>query len=106
MSDGSGVLTHEFRARVLNVSRSGCLIECQRRLEVGAVGSLRLQLGGEEYLDDVQVVRCQAIQGAGCVYHVGMRFLWTTSCHARSIRYAVTRYGAELAGVPNTTRVM
>ena len=103
--DDSGVLTRDLRAFVINVSKSGCLIESPRRLAVGTIGSLRLQIGNQEYLDDVEVVRCQPIQGSSKC-HVGVRFLWTTARHGRSIRHAVTRYGAELAGVPNTTRVM
>jgi PilZ domain len=105
LSDDLAVLTREFRARVINVSRSGCLIESHYRLAVGTIGSLRLRIGSEEYLDDVQVVRCQPIAGSS-ICHVGVRFLWTTARHARSIRHAVARYAAELAGVPNTTRVM
>jgi PilZ domain len=102
MCDDSGILTREFRARVLNVSRSGCLIECYQSLEVGTFGSLRLQIGTEEYLDDVEVVRCQHIQGAGSVFHVGVRFLRTAARHAPSIRHAVARYGNEFsrAGTP------
>ena len=105
MSHDSGVLSRELRARVINVSGSGCLIESPRRLAVGTIGTLRLQIGNQEYLDDVEVVRCQPIQGSS-VCHVGVRFLWTTARHARSIRHAVTRYGAALTGVPNAARVM
>ena len=81
------------------------LIESHQWLAVGTIGSLRLQLGGQQYLDDVEVVRCQPIQG-NSVCHVGVRFLLTTARHEPSIRHAVTRFGAELAGVPNKTRVM
>ena len=105
LSDDLGVLTRQFRARVINVSGSGCLIESHQWIAVGTIGSLRLQIGGQEYLDDVEVVRCHPIQGSS-VCHVGVRFLWTTARHERSIRHAVTRYGAELAGMPITTRVM
>jgi PilZ domain len=105
LSPDSGVLTRQLRARAINVSRSGCLIECHQKLAVGTIGSLLLQIGSKEYLDDVEVVRCQPIQGSS-VCHVGVRFLWTTARHERSIRHAVTLYGAELAGVPITTRVM
>ena len=91
MSDDLGVLTRELRARVINVSRSGCLIESHQRLAVGTIGSLRLRIGRQEYLDVVEVVRCQPIQGSS-VCHVGVRFLWTTARHERSIRHAVTLY--------------
>jgi len=91
----AGVLMREIPVRLINVSRSGGLIECQRRLDVGAVGRLRLQFGIEENRDDFMVVRCQAIQGAGSIYHVGVRFLWL--CHSpTSIRHVVTRHVAKL----------
>jgi len=105
LSYDSGVLTRQLRSRVLNVSRSGCLIECDQRLEVGIVGSLRLQIGSQEYLDDVEVVRCQPMQGSSKC-HVGVRFLKSTARHERSIRHAVTLYGAGFAGIPTTTSVM
>ena len=93
--ESAGILTRELRVRVIDISRSGCLVESQRLLDVGKVGTLRLQFGIDEYSDDILVVRCQAIEG-GSVSHVGLRFLWTTSRHAGSIRYAVTRYAAEI----------
>ncbi len=105
LSYDSGVLTRELRARAINVSQSGCLIECDQRLEVGTVGSLRLQIGSQEYLDEVEVVRCQPIQGSSAC-HVGVRFLTSTARHAQSIRNAVALYGAEIGGIPTTTRVM
>jgi len=105
LSYESGVLTRQLRARAINVSRSGCLIACDQRLEVGTMGSLRLQIGSQQYLDEVEVVRCQPIEGSS-VCHVGVRFLKSTSRHAQSIRHAVELYGAEFAGMTTTTRVM
>jgi len=105
LSYDSGVLTRQLRARVINVSGSGCLIECDQRLDVGTVASLRLEIGTHQYLEDVEVVRCQPIQGSS-VCHVGVRFLKSTARHKRSIRYAIALYGAGLAGVPITTSVM
>ena len=105
LNEDLAVLTRELRARVINVSRSGCLIESHQTLAVGTIGSLRLKIGSQEYLDDVEVMRCQPIQGSS-VCHVGVRFLKSTSRHERSIRHAVTLYGAEFAGIPTTTRVM
>jgi hypothetical protein len=88
--DGFGVLTRECHVRLIDISGAGCLIESQRRLEVGTVGTLRLPFGLEEHAEDIQVVRCVAIRGAGSVYHLGIQFLQTTPRHARSIRHAVS----------------
>ena len=61
--DGTAVLTRELHVRVINVSASGCLVESHQRLDVGVVATLRVALGGKEYTDDVQILRCQAIRG-------------------------------------------
>jgi PilZ domain len=101
--DSRAVLTRELRVRVIDVSGSGCLIESGRRLEIGTVGTLRLQLGTEEYADDVVVLRCKAVEGIGSLYQIGVRFLWTTPRHPGSIRHAVARHVAD---PPDTTCVM
>jgi len=82
----------EHRMRIVDVSRSGCLIESRQRVEVGTVGRLRLRLGPEECSDDVEVVRCDAVGLAQALYHVGVRFLWTTPRQVGTIREAVTRH--------------
>jgi hypothetical protein len=70
------VLAKEFCVRLLNCSASGCLIETSAPLDVGTVGSLRLVWNGDEVTENVQVVRCQRIEGAGSLFHVGAQFLW------------------------------
>jgi len=89
-------MTRQLRARAINVSRSGCLIECDNTLEVGTVASLRLQIDSQEYLGDVEVVRCRPIEGSS-VCHVGVRLLKSTARDARSIGHAVTLHGADAA---------
>ena len=79
-----GVITRLCQMRVLNFSTSGCLIETDRRFEVGAVASIRVAIEGRELV--VQIVRCQPIAGGGSVYHLGARFLWTTPPGASSLR--------------------
>ena len=105
MSELSAVLMRELRARIIDISEAGCLIEIRRRMEVGTVGTLQLQLGAGEFSDDFDVVRCQAVEGARSLYHVGLRFLWTKPRHAGSIRHAVASYAAELE-LPDTSYVM
>ena len=104
MFEFPAVLTRELFVRVIDVSRSGCRIETNRRMDVGTIGRLRVKLGTREYEDDVEVVRCESVEGGG-VYHVGMRLLWTTPQHAGSIRDAVTRETAA-RGSPDTSQVM
>ena len=87
-----GVLTREFHVRILNCSSSGCLVETNARIEVGTIGSLRLVIAGDEFVDDVMVVRCQSIEGAGSVYHVGAKFLWIDPPGRHTLRGAM-RHG-------------
>ena len=89
-------LTREFLVRVLNMSGSGGLVESHRRLEVGTIGRLQLQLETGDYGDDVEVVRCQRSGVGHSLYDVGLRFLPTTPVHAGSIRYAVALHAGEV----------
>lgn len=91
-SGSPAVLMREHLMRILDISRSGCLIESRSRMEVGTVGRLRLRLGPEECSDDVEVVRCDAIGLGQARYHIGVRFLWTTPRQVGTIREAVTRH--------------
>jgi hypothetical protein len=91
LTNALGVLAKELNVRVLNCSRTGCLVETNSRLEVGSIASLRATLLGDEFVDDVQIVRCQEIEGGGHVYHVGAEFLWTDTPGKRSLRQLVGR---------------
>jgi hypothetical protein len=98
-----GVLGKELKIRVLNCSPSGCLVETNSRLEIGTIASLRLSLQGDVFVDDIQVVRCQQIEGAGAVFHVGAQFLWTGIPDSHSLRQlmrrAASRFGPTNASV-------
>jgi hypothetical protein len=93
-----GILTREFHARILNYSPSGCLIETNAHVDVGTIGSLRFVIDGDEFIDDVQIVRCQPIEGAGSLYQVGARFLWTVAPGRGTLRRALGQ--APAAGQP------
>jgi len=95
-SDRPAVLMRDILGRILDISPSGCLIESRRPLEAGTVGRLQLKFGNDECADDVEVVRCDAIEGGHSLYHVGVRFLWTSPRDAGSIRHALTRYADAL----------
>jgi hypothetical protein len=85
-SDLIGVLTRDLSIRVLNVSRGGCLLETGSALEAGTIAVLRVSIDGQEYSDDVRVIRCQRVEGAGSTYQVGAEFLWTTLPGVASLR--------------------
>ncbi len=85
-----GVLARSIPARLIEVSRSGCLLESSHRVGDGIVGELRLEVGGELLMDDVRVTRCVLVEGSGSSYLVGAEFVQTRRQGERSIRRAVT----------------
>lgn len=97
MLDQLGVLTRERQVRLLNCSVSGCLLEMNARVPVGAIASIHITIEGRELSDDVQIVRCQPIAGAGDKYHVGAQFLWTQPLMKQSLRSALRAARGDFA---------
>jgi hypothetical protein len=95
-SEVVGMLARDVAVRIVNFSGSGCLVESRCRVELGTIGTLRLMVGREEISDTVQIVRCQQIEGAGALRHVGLQFVWTSPPHPRTLRH-VMRHGGEFA---------
>ena len=95
------VLARDFQARIVNCSPSGCLLETNTRLEVGTIGRLRFVIDGRELADDIQIVRCQPIEGAGSLYQVGARFLLTEPSRRGTLRVALAGKNVD-TGAPET----
>jgi hypothetical protein len=85
----TGVVTRSVPVRVPNCSASGCLLETHLSLEAGTIGSIELWMGDENLFDEVRIVRCQGIQGAGALFHLGAEFLWTSAPARSSLRRAM-----------------
>jgi PilZ domain len=68
------VFQQQLRVQLVNVSRSGCLLQASRPVRVGTVGRLRVALDDMEYADDVRVARCASGKGANC--ELGVELLW------------------------------
>ena len=83
-----GVIGRDFQARLVNYSPSGCLFETNVRLAVGTIGTLTFTIDGRQLADDIQVVRCQPIEGAGSMFQVGARFLWAMMPGKETLRLA------------------
>ena len=88
--DRLAVLARDFQAQIVNFSPTGCLLQTNSPLDIGTVGTLRFTIDGREFADDVQVVRCQPIEGAGSLYQVGAKFLWTMASGGDSLRRALS----------------
>jgi hypothetical protein len=94
--DAMSVLARETHARLLNVSASGCLLECGEYLAPGTTGTLRVVVSGEGYDDAVRVTRAQQVRSAG-VWQVGVEFLWTSHPGNWSLRRMASRLRREIA---------
>jgi pilus assembly protein Flp/PilA len=88
-TDVFGVLARSIPARLIQISRSGCLLESSRPVEDGVIGELRLQAGAQLLTDDVRVTRCVRVEGSGSSYLIGAEFVQTRHPGERSIRLAV-----------------
>ena len=94
--DVIGLLARSVPTRLLDISRTGCLLESHQHLEDGMVGELRLHVDRQVFLDDVRVTRCVLVKGSGSVYRIGAEFLQTRRPGDRSIRLAVGTLLREL----------
>ena len=82
---------------MIDISRTGCLLESRQRVEDGTVGELQLQVQRETFIDDIRVTRCVLVEGSGSVYRVGAEFVQTHRPGEHSIRRAITVILRELA---------
>jgi hypothetical protein len=84
-------LVRSVPVRLVDVSRTGCRLECASRIESGTSGQLAVELAGLMRVDDVRVVRCQQRAGAGATYHVGAELLRTRRLGRRTVRMAIRK---------------
>jgi hypothetical protein len=82
------VLTYRLPVHILNYSGAGCLLDASVRMEKATIGSLRLVIDGREFIDDIQVARCQAVQGSSS-YQIGVEFLWIVPPNRQSLRRGI-----------------
>ena len=95
-----GTLARNVSTRLIDVSRTGCLLESRQRVEPSTVCELRLQVDAETFVDDVRVTRCVLVEGSGSLYLVGAEFVQTHRPGERSIRWAITGILRGQNGVP------
>jgi hypothetical protein len=85
----TGLLSRHIPTRLVEISRSGCLLESPHRIDEGTVGALSLEVRGQTFTGDVRATRCVAIAGMGSRYLVGVEFLDTGRIDGTSIRHAI-----------------
>jgi hypothetical protein len=85
------MLVRSVPVRLVEVSRSGCRLECSSRIESGTSGQLAVELAGLVRIDDIRVARCQQRMGAGSVYQLGAELLRTRRLGRRTVRMAIRK---------------
>jgi hypothetical protein len=96
-ADLVGVLTRDVPVQMRNVSGSGCLLASGSSIEAGTLGRLRLHIAEREYGDDVRVIRCRRVEGAGSTHQIGVEFAWTTPPGPASLRRIARSFAGESA---------
>ena len=84
-------LVAQVPLHVLDVSPGGCLLESQRPVDPGRVGTVRLALNGQWYVEDLRITRCIPVPGRGSTYHLGAEFLRTRRMPDQSLRQAIVQ---------------
>jgi hypothetical protein len=85
------VLGRDVVVRLLEISRSGCLLESSHAMPAGTIAALAIEIDGREYMDEVRVSRSQLLAGVGERYQLGVEFLWLRLPREQSLRsYAAT----------------
>jgi len=72
-----GIAVDNIEVRLIEVSRSGCLLESSRKVAPGTAGEIRVDFGGRVLIEALRVTRCRRIEGAGPLYRLGAEFIKT-----------------------------
>jgi hypothetical protein len=88
-----GLLGRDLSVRLLDISLSGCLLECSAAVPAGTLATLSVAFDGGRYRDHVRIARCQRVNGAGSKHHLGVEFLWLSAPAPQSLR----RFAGEIA---------
>lgn len=93
-----GFVRRDFAVELLNISRSGCLLESDKPIAAGTLATVTVEMDGESYSDDVRVARCLEIPGAGERHHVGVQFVALRVPSQRSLRFLAASLNSGTAG--------
>jgi hypothetical protein len=90
-----GLLRRDVTVELFNISRSGCLLESPSAIPEGTLGTLRVEIDGAVYMDDVRVSRCLMVPGGGERHHVGAEFLSLQRLGRQSLRLYAASLGTD-----------
>ena len=89
-ADVVAVLGRTVTVRLLNISSSGCLLECDSAVAAGTTGCLTLLFEGRKYVEDIRITRCSEHPGSSG-HRLGAEFLWLTRPPPDSLRRLIAR---------------
>jgi hypothetical protein len=100
--DALGALSRHVDVVILDISRSGCLLEGPTAIPPGTLVVVRTEVEGLEYTDAVRITRSQVVKGAGDRYRIGAEFAWLWAPEERSMRRLASRItsGGQLSVRP------
>jgi hypothetical protein len=84
------VLGRTVIVRLVNISSSGCLLECDSAVAAGTTGCLTVFFEGRKYVEDIRITRCREHHGSSG-HRLGAEFLWLTRPPPDSLRRLIAR---------------
>ena len=98
-----GIAVDNIEVRLIDVSRSGCLLESSRQVAPGTAGEIRIDFDGRVLIEALRVTRCKRIEGAGPLYRLGAEFIRTRQLDDWSLRRALQTSIEERVGDEHTS---
>jgi hypothetical protein len=98
-----GSIGRDVVVELVDVSRSGCLLNSPVVIPAGTLGILSLEIDNELFTDDVRVARCLQVPGTGERYHIGVEFLALRRPRRESLRCYAASLGVDTDGIEAPT---
>ena len=83
-----GVMVVTVPSRLVDVSRTGCLLETERHIVTGTIGEIRIAVPGQVLSEELRVTWGNRVEGAGALCRVGTEFLRTRRLDGSCLRRA------------------
>lgn len=94
-----GLLRRDVAVELLNISRSGCLLESPKPIPAGTLACVTVEMDGQSYSDEVRVARCLEMPGAGERHYVGVQFVSLRLPSQQSLRVLAASLPEDASGV-------
>ena len=89
-SDALGIIVWDVPVRLVDISRTGCLLESNRQMAVGTTGEFRVEFAGQVFSEELRITRCARLEGSSALYRLGAEFLHMRPPNVSSLRRVVS----------------